>query len=1243
MSSLQPKKNGDHGTHEQLPPVDHARTEGQAAELPPSPCQTADKRSVTTVTPATVQRPLTDDKPDSVPLTAHQVTPLPTPPAAGWFGWVPFVGKKQQPEATTQKDSTSAPAQGALSRYVNTQLGRLLRWATLGDKVEGLEAGIITSLLSSMSQFYHRWKEHDSTPVSSDPVSIPLGAISIANELTEQENFELSEFTVNLRKVRPSGSGDGSDRFRTVRIFADLNARVRMVNNGVEYTGTVSFKNTRIDINVGHGDIMERLLEQGTLTSALGPALMHFSELGEYIMPRCIEINTGRGDMILHVASGDASEQEQGTRVHATAAALKLMVKDDTVQTVLSNLRVQSAGEVTVKEGEVSQLVLTNTIDDSGQQHNTALFDRLKGDVRVADTVAGWPGALQGRIECAGGKIEQCDQGGQYRPLAQENNPVNVELADARIQLDSQKGDVNLQQLSGYYQPDSGHLHLNAHRVEADHLRLNTDLAARDEESAMVEGGGVCHSVTVDSRVRTALPDSPGVLGTAHSVAPTRAQERVTTVTAKDGEKGHLNGAVNARSINFSNLELTHRQRENGASGLQLNASAVSGAGVELPAALTVQGGPATLNHAWAHDLHISQQVQNLPASTLATSPPAASEKPVQALCTIIKARHAEAEADSSPLPEQHDPVTHKAVQKVVGKNKATLTKPTLTIIHEEAREGTEAHLTFAEGALDLKEQGLQGKVEGQKVVATLRTEHDHSDRLNARVKMDTLTVPSARIEGTGLQELVPEVNDAMARITLNRPSFAVAVNRDHSTEPATERDITVTVDECDLALAGVKVQKEKQPGTLGPVQTGQDRPLQGSTRLHNACLHVHQKEGAGQQRTTDAELTAGTGVIPALAVHSEQVEAHLAEQALVEGLHVQYHGDQQQARTQIGAQKMDVKINGGVVGHTPGRLDLAVQQPRMVVRSEAGQNTADVRVGEMKVNALELDEQLGLNIKAGTTVKEGFVKLARTREEMRIDLGGDRVNLACKGDLEGDIALRKPEMRVRINEQGMQYHAGADGARNNFNMTDPSANLLQLLTGARLQKSALGQACNLHATSTLDNTLTGSLNVSLSGTISPVITLFLSFVSSKFKQALLKAGGALAGRFSYEARLTALPVVNGKIIPSDIWRRIELTVRGNDSVWDNLQARVIRFFGSRLLSWSMRAWLQENSIGANGSSLSLPRLHDLLNNHPVTACPPEQIPPLVLASADQAWEPNGQGADPDPPAQEPDASLPQG
>ena len=160
--------------------------------------------------------------------------------------------------------------------FVDSQIFRLIRYFA-SSFVKGLEVHELTSALSTLSKAYHKAQSGQSSP----PEVIKLKSLVLADS-----GIPLQDVEVKLHTVQAAGSGTGADKFKSLKIRAEVTGKASIkTDDETTQEGEITIPDVEIDVTFEKGDILQKLMESGNISSNLGSFFWKLTSLKDYIFP----------------------------------------------------------------------------------------------------------------------------------------------------------------------------------------------------------------------------------------------------------------------------------------------------------------------------------------------------------------------------------------------------------------------------------------------------------------------------------------------------------------------------------------------------------------------------------------------------------------------------------------------------------------------------------------------------------------------------------------------------------------------------------------------------------------------------------------------------------------------------------------------------------------------------------------------------------------------------------------------
>ena len=211
------------------------------------------------------------------------------------------------------------------------------------------------------------------------------------------------------------------------------------------------------------------------------------------------------------------------------------------------------------------------------------------------------------------------------------------------------------------------------------------------------------------------------------------------------------------------------------------------------------------------------------------------------------------------------------------------------------------------------------------------------------------------------------------------------------------------------------------------------------------------------------------------------------------------------------------LKINADIK-----RVEVNLQQDKHLTMTNAAVGGANLEITQTK-------DQLGTDLKASTAIHDALVVADSTGTGEYLDAEVGDLSFNVSGNLNGSVHAQKTGLSACRDLEGTKINPRFDGRRIKTSFPDASRELVNIFRSTKLQKSALGQVCDLKLSPDLDENMSGTLTLSAGGALSPLLALGLSRLGKKITRIALPVARLLTKVLRFHIYLDHLPMREGK------------------------------------------------------------------------------------------------------------------
>ena len=283
----------------------------------------------------------------------------------------------------------------------------------------------------------------------------------------------------------------------------------------------------------------------------------------------------------------------------------------------------------------------------------------------------------------------------------------------------------------------------------------------------------------------------------------------------------------------------------------------------------------------------------------------------------------------------------------------------------------------------------------------------------------------------------------------------------------------------------------------------------------------------------------------------------------------VSQNGDEVSSRSAIrkGNLNLDMGVSGVITDQdtsqkrTMRSATVKAQVKRVEVNLQQDKHLmiANGAVGEASLKVLSTRDQLGTHLITSTRLQDTLIvaNSAETSSYMDAELG--HLSFQVSGELNGNVQAHKTGISVCRDMEGTKINPRLDTRRMKTSFPQASRELVNIFRSSKLQKSALGQICDLKVSPDLDENISGTLTISAGGALSPVIALALSRIGGRFETIARPVAQVISKVLRFHIFLDHLPVQEGKATMSDLFSCLKITFSSDHGRAGQLYAKAVR------------------------------------------------------------------------------------
>ncbi|MTI13884.1 hypothetical protein [Sansalvadorimonas verongulae] len=263
----------------------------------------------------------------------------------------------------------------------------------------------------------------------------------------------------------------------------------------------------------------------------------------------------------------------------------------------------------------------------------------------------------------------------------------------------------------------------------------------------------------------------------------------------------------------------------------------------------------------------------------------------------------------------------------------------------------------------------------------------------------------------------------------------------------------------------------------------------------------------------------------------------------------------------------LDVGANGVIKDQTtstqrkakPTKIKAKVKRVEVNLQQDKHMMMANSTVAQASLNITQTQDQLGTDLDASTRMHDALVVADSTGTGTYMDAELGHLSFNISGDLNGTVQAHQTGISACRDMEGIKINPRIDSRRVKTSFPQASRELVNIFSSSTLQKSALGQICDLKVTPDLNENVTGTLTISAGGALSPVIALALSRIGGRFASVARPVATVLSRILRFHIYLDHLPVQEGKATLPDLLLCLKVTFSSDYGRGGQVYAKAVR------------------------------------------------------------------------------------
>ena len=463
------------------------------------------------------------------------------------------------------------------------------------------------------------------------------------------------------------------------------------------------------------------------------------------------------------------------------------------------------------------------------------------------------------------------------------------------------------------------------------------------------------------------------------------------------------------------------------------------------------------------------------------------------------------------------------------------ITNPTLFL----KTQPPEKHVDPESGAEIYSSRPLQSELEIQGSVWKTRVETEKSKVVSSKT-MNTLKT---------LATYLPEEYQAPTRPILMR----LGSSAEEISDDTIKQEVTFTSDNTTVK-AEVKSNSDKaiSMATGYTALTLPDGAVTGAAHLRDTEISAS-TSAKHQDLQLEVEEMAIVGA-QTNETYQLPVQASLHGENCLKGIKLTTRQSGSEVSTHGSVQKGTLTLEAGASGmitdsHTfiqrpmePLRVNADIKRVEVNLQKDKHLMMTNATIGGANLHIAQTKDQLGTDLKASTAVHDALVVADSTGTGDYLDTEVGDLSFEVSGSLNGSVHAQKTGLSAYRDLEGTKVNPRFDGRRIKTNFQNASRELVNIFRSTKLQKSALGQICDLKLSPDLDENMSGTLTLSAGGALSPMLALGISQLSQRVMRIALPIAKVLTKVLRFHIHLDHLPVREGKTTLPEFMSCLKIT-----------------------------------------------------------------------------------------------------